>query len=71
MCCFQVNTCLFNNAMHCEELMASILEAEQPPLQVIGAPGQIICPPAGFEASWFETGLRFSLWGALRLACHK
>lgn len=35
MCCFQVNICLLNNAMHCEELMAWILEAKQPLLQAI------------------------------------
>lgn len=61
MCCFQVNICLLNNAMHREELMAWILEAKQPLLQAIGALAQIICPPSGFEASLFKTGLQFSI----------
>lgn len=42
--------------MHCEELVGWLLEAKQWHLQVIGAPGQIICLISGSEATLLETG---------------
>lgn len=53
--------------MLCEEVTAWILEAKRPPLQVMGAPGQILYPASGFEASLFETVLEVSVCGCTAL----